>query len=171
AGFADYFISETAWPELIAKLEVTGNVDGIENAAESAPESDLAAQQAEIDRFFKLESFREILTALHASRSDLSQRIRAALAPNAPLAMAAALELIHGARRYVTIEPALIAEYRFVHRIVAQGDFREGIRAAIIDRDKTPRWRHADLAGPTAEEIAAMLAPLGEDDWSWEGWR
>jgi len=52
-------------------------------------------------------------------------------------------------------------EYRFTHRAQAQGDFLEGIRAAIIDRDRTPRWRYPE--GAPEAEIAAMLAPLGPD--------
>ena len=170
AGFADHFIPEAGWRALIGDLEASGNADAIASAAESAPASDLRRQQAEIDQFFQTPTLREILAALQASDSELSQRIQSALAPNAPLAMAAAIELIHKARDFKTIEPALIAEYRFVHRIVAQGDFREGIRAAIIDRDKTPKWTHGHPSDPSPDEIAAMLAPLGKEDWSWEGW-
>lgn len=51
----------------------------------------------------------------------------------------------------------------------AQGDFREGIRAAIIDKDKAPQWTHATLVGPAPEEVAAILALFGEDEWTWKG--
>lgn len=169
AGFADVFIPEEHWPALIAKLEATANITALENAAETPPESPLKAEQAEIDPLFAADDLKGILKALQASHTDLSQRITKALAPNAPLAMSAAVALIAQARSFTTIEPALINEYRFVHRIVAQGDFREGIRAAIIDKDKAPKWTHATLDGPAPEEVAAMLAPLGDDEWAWEG--
>ena len=40
-------------------------------------------------------------------------------------------------------------EYRYTWRSIAQGDFLEGIRALIIDKDKTPRWRHARIEDVT----------------------
>ncbi|MGI9395122.1 MAG: enoyl-CoA hydratase/isomerase family protein, partial [Boseongicola sp.] len=55
-------------------------------------------------------------------------------------------------------------EYRFAHRITAQGDFQEGIRAAIIDKDRSPQWKHSDPSGPSLMEVARMLQPLGHDE-------
>jgi hypothetical protein len=76
--------------------------------------------------------------------------------------MSAALSLIRAAREGGDIEDALMREYRFVYRIVEQGDFREGIRAAVIDKDRRPKWRHGAPDAVTQEEVAEMLAPLGE---------
>jgi NADPH-dependent glutamate synthase beta subunit-like oxidoreductase len=50
-----------------------------------------------------------------------------------------------------------------------QGDFLEGIRALIIDKDKAPRWRHARIEDVTADEVAAMLAPLGAEELTFDG--
>jgi hypothetical protein len=41
------------------------------------------------------------------------------------------------------------------------GDFLEGIRAAIIDKDKSPKWRHASLNDVAPTTVAGMLMPLG----------
>jgi enoyl-CoA hydratase/carnithine racemase len=169
AGFADTFIPENLWASLIARLEATAEISHLDAAAEKAPTNGLQTDQIEIDQLFSGDSLSEIIFAVQASNTKLSDWIKSRLAANAPLAMAAAVALIEKARSFDTIEPALIHEYRFVHRIVAQGDFREGIRAAIIDKDKAPKWTHAALEGPAPDEIAAMLAPLGKDDWSWEG--
>ena len=46
--------------------------------------------------------------------------------------------------------------------------FWEGIRAAIIDKDRAPRWRHAGLAEVCAAEVEAMLAPLGAAEMTFE---
>jgi 3-hydroxyisobutyrate dehydrogenase len=42
------------------------------------------------------------------------------------------------------------------------GDFLEGIRAAIIDKDRSPNWQYADMNVPLAA-TAKMLRPLAED--------
>lgn len=169
AGFADAYVPEGDWSKLIDMLETDGAVNVLTEAHQTPPESALAARKQNIDHFFAGKTFRDILGALYASEDDWSRSTLKALAPNAPLAMAAAVELIHRARSYDTIAPALSQEYRFVHRIVAQGDFREGIRAAIIDKDKAPKWTHSTIDGPSSDEVQAMLEPLGDDEWSWEG--
>lgn len=38
------------------------------------------------------------------------------------------------------------------------GDFPEGVRALLIDKDRSPRWSHADVASVPEEEILALMA-------------
>jgi 3-hydroxyisobutyrate dehydrogenase len=57
---------------------------------------------------------------------------------------------------------ALDLEYRYTFRAMEHGDFLEGIRAAIIDKDRTPKWQYADGNVPMAA-IAKMLQPLGKN--------
>ena len=59
--------------------------------------------------------------------------------------------------------PALQQEYRFTARSLEKGDFIEGVRAAIIDKDRSPNWQHADWDVPQAD-VEAMLAPLGDNE-------
>jgi 3-hydroxyisobutyrate dehydrogenase len=57
---------------------------------------------------------------------------------------------------------ALDLEYRFTSRSMEHGDFIEGIRAAIIDKDRKPKWQFCDGAVPTAA-LSKMLKPLGKN--------
>ena len=82
------------------------------------------------------------------------------LARQSPLSMACTLELVRAARRDPGIEAALRREYRFTWRSQADGDLLEGIRAAVIDKDRNPVWRDG-LDGVRSDQVAAMLAPLG----------
>ena len=44
-----------------------------------------------------------------------------------------------------------------------RGDFAEGIRALLIDKDKNPQWQHSSVAEVPAEEVDAFfLPPWGE---------
>ena len=65
------------------------------------------------------------------------------------------------------IRRALGLEYRFTYRSMEQGDFLEGIRAAIIDKDRNPAWQH-DLDSLPDEAVSAMLAPLGANALAFE---
>lgn len=164
AGFADYFIPEIGWSDLIARLEATGDWTEIDKAAQPVPHSELAEVAAHIDRHFGGETLRDVMVSLEQDASDWAMKTRETLARNAPLAMASAVELIHRARVRDRMDEALGQEYRFAHRIVDMGDFQEGIRAAIIDKDKSPNWRHAEPKDPTLAEVSAMLRPLGADE-------
>jgi len=170
AGFADYYIEETGWPELIARLEETGDAGEIGRAAGMAPESALAGELGKIDAHFGAETFAETVASLRADGGDWAGATLEMLAKNAPLSMAATVELVHRVRALDRIDAALELEYRFGHRITEMGEFQEGIRAAVIDKDRSPRWRHATLDATTPGEVAAMLAPLGADALKLEAW-
>jgi enoyl-CoA hydratase/carnithine racemase len=161
AGFADYFIPAAQWPALIGALQETGDWTLIDQAATKPPVSPLAALQPGIDQHFTGERLRDIATSLETADDDWSAKTLERLKANAPLAMACAIELIHRARARDRIEEALISEFRYTYRAAEQGDFREGIRAAIIDKDKSPRWTHDDLKAPHIGDISTMLRPLG----------
>ena len=60
------------------------------------------------------------------------------------------------------IRAALGLEYRFTYRSAEFGDFIEGIRAAIVDKDRNPRWQHEALEDVTDADVGRMLAELGD---------
>jgi enoyl-CoA hydratase len=163
AGFADYFLPEAGWEALKEELVQTGDWTAVDRAALPAPESALAARQAEIDSAFAGSALRDIVNALTASGSDFAAAALKAMARNSPLSMACTVDLIRRVRGRDTIQAALEMEYRFTARAMEKGDFLEGIRAAIIDKDRKPRWRHEGLVGASNAEVSAMLLPLGAE--------
>jgi len=50
-------------------------------------------------------------------------------------------------------------EYRFTYRSMEKSDFLEGIRALIIDKDRNPQWKFADMNVPVSA-VSQMLMPL-----------
>ena len=164
AGFADLFIDEAEWPALIAELERTGQIAVLTEAAQPAPTAPMAAQQDEIDRHFAAATLADLTASLDEDPSAFAEKARASLAKASPLAAAVALELVRAARAEPGVPQALAREFRVTWRSAEEGDFVEGIRAAIIDRDNAPRWRHTGPADVTGDDVAAMLAPLGADE-------
>jgi len=166
AGFADHYLPEAAWKDLVAALVETGDSGLAAGLARPAPDSPLAAQSQAIGAVFAADSVGAIAARLEGANGEWAEAARRALSRNSPLSMACALEmqkrLAGGASG---IREALALEYRFTHRSMAQGDFLEGIRAAIIDKDNAPRWRHSGHGAVTAADVADMLAPLGAEEW------
>ncbi len=161
AGFADTFIPRDAWPDLIAELAETGDPAGLASAAEIPPEGHLDEIHARINAHFGGETLGDIVASLRAEDSDFADETLKKLGRNSPLSMACTVELVHRVRDAgAGIRHALELEYRFTHRALDKGDFLEGIRAQIIDKDRTPKWQHG-LDNPPVSQTEDMLAPLG----------
>ena len=161
-GFADIYLPESDWPALKKEIAASGDIAAIAAVARPAPVSSLAEQQTMIDMLFAGEDLRAVLNMLRNSDLEFASQALKCMARNAPLAMATALEMVHRLRGPSTdIRRALELEYRVTSRIMEHGDFLEGIRAAIIDKDRTPRWRHGQDSVPAAD-IARLLRPLGK---------
>ncbi len=162
-GFADSYIPKLKWDTLRDALVESGDPGVIDGYAEAPPEGGLRARQAGIDTHFGGEGLRDILNSLRASDSDFADGALKAMGRGSPLSMACAVEMIHRLRGPgADIGRALDLEYRFTYRAMETGDFLEGIRAAIIDRDRAPRWKHGLDALP-GYAVSQMLMPLGPD--------
>jgi enoyl-CoA hydratase len=58
-------------------------------------------------------------------------------------------------------------EYRMACHFLENHDFFEGIRAAVIDKDRSPKWRPARLADVGAADVEAYFAPLAGGELSY----
>ena len=164
-GFADHYVNEASWEAVKARMIETGTptVPTELERSDLASTADFFIQMRAMAAHFEKPPA-EIPASLAADPSDLAQEALKALSRASPLSVACHLEILRRLPPTSTIHDALTLEYRFTHRCMEHGDFLEGIRAAVIDKDKTPRWSHASLEEVTAEEVEAMLAPLGADE-------
>ena len=158
-GFADHYMPEADWPEAIASTCNTG-VPAIPTLI--GPTSTVMTARDTAEHFTAPRG--EIADRLAADPSDTAQAALKALTRACPLSVACHLEMLKRLGREASIEEALALEYRFTWRSMETGDFLEGIRAQIIDKDRSPKWSHASLADVTEDEVEAMLAPLGDNE-------
>lgn len=165
AGFADHFVAQAQWEALVAALARTGDAGCVADFAATPPEAQLADLQGQIDRLFAGATVPAIQTALAEDDSAFAAATAKVIARQSPLSLCCTLEMLRRLGRDATMEEALAQEYRFTFRAQPQSDFQEGIRAAIIDKDRTPRWMHATPADVPAQAVEDMLAPLGADEW------
>ncbi len=160
-GFADYFIPEAKWPALIKALEDSGDVSIIKSFSEAAPRGTLQEEEEQINAIFASSDLSEIVRRLTQSAHPFGEKALKAMVRNSPLSMACTLEILDRLRETKgDLRAALTLEYRFTARAMEHGDFLEGIRAAIIDKDRMPQWKHNIMAVPKAD-IETMCAPLG----------
>ena len=167
AGFADIFVPQSDWPVLIATLVAEG-ISALAAFSKPAPVGALAALQPQIDQHFGGKTAGDIVRTLRGDDSDFAKGALKALRRASPLACCAAVEMQHRLADTPTLPRALELEYRYTHRAQEMGDFLEGIRAAVIDKDRSPRWRHDSIESVSDAEVLAMLAPLGAISWTEE---
>ena len=159
AGFADHYVME-GWDTLTAALCADGDADAVAQAAGDPPVAPLTAWRAEVDRLCAGPRLGDIARAVEGADGPAAEALRDALARNSPLSMACAVEILRRLGPDPTIGEALALEHRFTHRALVDADFVEGIRAAIVDKDRAPRWRHADPTAVPDAAVKAMLAPV-----------
>ncbi|UYV35836.1 enoyl-CoA hydratase/isomerase family protein [Rhodobacteraceae bacterium D3-12] len=162
AGFADLYIPQDRWPALIIALVQTGDPTCLAPQSETPPQGDLSKNRAEIDRHFAAPSLPALLGSLRADPSDFAAKTLKAVLRASPLAAAYTIEMLARLKGKTDIRTALDLEYRFTSRAMEHGDFLEGVRAAIIDKDRSPRWKHDHDSLPQTA-LQTMLAPLTGD--------
>lgn len=159
-GFADLFVPSGRLAELAEALESEPADAAVARFAETAPPSILAAQSEWIDACYSSDDAGEILRRLRTVGGEAADAADTILAKS-PTAVKVALESLRRVRG-LSLEEALEQEYRVGLRFLAGPDFREGIRAQVVDKDRNPRWQPASLAEVGRDDIESYFAPLGD---------
>jgi enoyl-CoA hydratase len=171
AGFADAIVPSSRLEALRAALtkvrpgatqsEVKGLIGGFATDEKAGL---VAAIQGTIDRWFAFERMEEIFAALKADGSELAQATLKTLGEKSPRGMVVTLKLLRLARTASSLEQCLVREYRAALEVFRSDDFREGVRAAVIDKDRNPKWSPPRLEDVTPEMIASYFAEIGKDE-------
>lgn len=106
-------------------------------------------QRATIDGCFGADSVEEIVERLAAAGSEFAAETGRRLDAMSPTSLKVTLAALRQARGLSTLEACLAMEYAIVCHLLDGHDFYEGVRAAVIDKDRNPRWQPARL-----EEVA-----------------
>ena len=154
ANFADYYVPVAQLKALKSALIESGDISVIDNFHETpSPSSALASNAAEINRVFGAETLATVLSRLNELGSDWAVSAAKKIGYSSPLALTLSFDLVRQAREKPGIKKALEREYRFVSRAMESCDILEGIRAALIDRDRSPVWKYASIADIPKELI------------------
>lgn len=84
--------------------------------------------------------------------------LAATLRSRCPTSLAAIVASHTEARRLRSIEPILALDLRMARFMAGRGDFVEGVRAVLVDKDHAPRWEPSEFAGVPREAIAKAVA-------------
>jgi enoyl-CoA hydratase len=171
ARFADAVVPSSKLPALREALtkvrpgttsaEIKTLIDGFATGETSGP---VAAMQAKIDGWFAHDRMEGIVAALQRDGSELAQSTLKTLKEKSPRGMVVTLRLLRLARASSSLEACLVREYRAALEVFASDDFREGVRAAVIDKDRNPKWSPPRIEDVTPEMVAPYFAEIGVDE-------
>lgn len=163
-GLADAFMPAERTEALIAALADADDVDAaIRSVAAAPPTGRLAKDRQAVAVCFDRPSLGDIVAALEVAGAEWADTQLKALRSKSPLSIAVAWEqLRRGAA--LDFDACLVLEYRMALASCLAGDFREGVRALIVDKDNAPAWRHARVEDvPEADVLAHFQAPTVGD--------
>ena len=171
AGFADAVVPSSrsaGLRDVLTKArpgstasEIRALIDGFATGETAGP---VAAMRATIDRWFSYDRMQDIIAALTRDRSKLAQSTLKTLGEKSPRGMVVALKLLRLARQSSSLEECLVREYRAALEVFRSDDFREGVRAAVIDKDRNPKWSPPRIEDVTPDMIAPYFANIGADE-------
>lgn len=171
AGFADAVVPSGKLAGLrealtdlrpgVTAADVKGVIDGFATGETAGP---IAALRQQIDGWFGHDRMQDIVAALQVDGSELAQATLKTLNEKSPRGMVVTLTLLRLARASSSLEECLVREYRAALEVFASDDFREGVRAAVIDRGRKPTWSPASIDDVTPEIVAPYLAGIGADE-------
>jgi enoyl-CoA hydratase len=141
--------------------EVKALIEGFATGEKAGP---VAALQPQIDAVFAHDRMEDIVAALKRDGSEFAQKTLKTLAEKSPRGMVVTLKLLRLARQASTLEECLVREYRAALEVFRSDDFREGVRAAVIDKDRNPKWSPPDIEDVTPEMVAPYFAEIGADE-------
>jgi enoyl-CoA hydratase len=163
-GLADVLVSRSRRAELLAGL-ATGDVDrAIARVAAPVPPGPLAAERTWIDAAYAHDRIEDILGALESLEGEGAAHALKVLRRSSPTSLKVTLRSVREAAADPDLASALRRDLRIAARCLAGHDFPEGIRAQVIDKDRTPRWRPATLAEVSDDDVDAYFAALGNRD-------
>lgn len=169
--FADAVVPAAKWPELREALtkvrqgataaDVTKLINGFATGETAGP---VAAKEPVIDALFGFDRMEDIFAALKRDGSEFALATLKTLNEKSPRGMVVTLKLLRLARTASSLEECLVREYRAALEVFRSDDFREGVRAAVIDKDRNPTWSPPRIEDVTPQMLAPYLAEIGADE-------
>lgn len=163
-GFADYALNEEAISGLLSKLQSltpSAALDELCIRVDVPSRSALAQNRGWIDEAYSADGVPSIVKALATHTNEHAKEAHAAIMRMAPTAILVTYKALQNAKSFSGLEDCLQQDYRVLLRCLESADLNEGIRAMIVDKDKTPRWSPESLEAVSIDDVDRFFQWLG----------
>ena len=169
-GFADIYVPNEHWKEIKAELIKTRNTSVLSQFKQTPIAGQLSKNLTVIEHFFSKSNLLEILDSLYEDNTSFAKKTIESIERNSPSSVLCTFDIIRELKAIddLTIRKCLEYEYRYTYRALEFGDFIEGVRAQVIDKDRSPKWKHKHIRNVPRSHIEKMLEVLPEAVNNWE---
>ncbi|HBO53918.1 3-hydroxyisobutyryl-CoA hydrolase [Janibacter terrae] len=155
-GLADAVVDHTRLPELIAAVAGGGPIEPVPAGAMTKG-GDLASSHGWVDECYAGDDAAVILARLREHADPAARAAAEEISLRSPLSVAVTLAALRRAATAGSVREVLEADTRISRGLLARADFVEGVRALLVDKDRQPRWEHADVDEVTRSEVMSVL--------------
>lgn len=163
---ATHYVEQASLGDLVERIVAApARVSGaLGSASATPPEAKIQQNLALVGRLFASDRLEQIIAALDADESDWARTERGTLGTKSPLSCKVSLRLLAEGANRADFAEEMKAEYALAGRVVRTHDFREGVRALLIDKDNNPRWDPAKPEEVDDEMLEVLFAPLPDGE-------
>lgn len=162
ARLITHAVNREDFEPVLEALARGGTVDAVlKSVARKAPAGSLTPHRRRIETIFSGASVEAILERLDRDGSDFARETAQTIRTRSPTSLKLVYRQIRAAA-HLDLKQCLAMEYRLALRVLSGHDFREGVRAALVDKDRNPKWQPSSLAGVSS--LDDFFAPLGEKE-------
>ena len=169
AGIGTHFIENENIELIIKKIIGKNNynnefVDNILNENAQVLKSNVSSLSKEVDniaKHFSKDTLSEIFESLEKDNSEWANNTLEVLSKKSPTSMGVALKQLSLAKN-LSLKECLIMEFRICQAMMAKHDFYEGVRANLVDKDRSPKWAPESINGVTEKIVNEHFQSLGE---------
>ncbi len=161
-GLVTHAIAKTDFEAVIEQLSQGETVEeSIVPFVRKALPGPLREHRRRIATVFSAASVEAILERLDRDGGDFARETAQVIRSRSPTSLKLVLRQVREARR-MDLGQCLAMEFRLALRVLKTADFREGVRAALVDKDRSPKWQPSSLAG--VGDLDPFFASLGKDE-------
>ena len=168
-GLASHYVEQASLDEMVERIaknpqRLQGQIGAL---AANPPEAKIEQSLPLITKLFGSDRLEDVLAALEGDDSDWAHSELATLRSKSPLSCKVSLRLMAEGANRASFADEMRAEYALAGRVVKTHDFREGVRALLIDKTGEPKWDPATPEEVTDEMLDVLFAPLpSTEEWT-----
>lgn len=168
AGIATHYVESKDLEALEKELFATSNSSEVDNVLSKFNVKDnaefvLAKNMKQINECFGGATVEQIVANLEKDGSEWAHSTLKTLHKMSPTSMKVTKKQLELGLK-CDLRSCLKMEFRMAVHSVIGSDFKEGVRAVLIDRDQSPKWNPAKLSDVTDQQVDRFFGPLPDGD-------
>lgn len=152
---ADTLVRDESLPAIVEDL--ANGIPLSKDVGNPAPASKLRVHRAWMDECFAGDNAEVICQRLEAHAEPAAREAAETIRARSPFAVSVTLAALRKAKQAQSLTDVLADDLTIANAMAEHPDFSEGVRAQLVDKDRSPRWQHRSLADVDPAEVSALV--------------